>query len=164
MGSEGLEALRQSVQVVVTHHAVALVLTLVAIIFGLILLLLWTRGRAARRVLFHQRLGEAGERKALKILKQAGYQILDCQTTESYQFRVDGQSRTVHLRADFLVKKGARTYVAEAKSGSAAASVAVRATRRQLLEYLYAFDVSGVLLVDVTQGAVHEVVFPVRRS
>ena len=34
------------------------------------------------------------------------------------------------------------------------------ATRRQLLEYALAYDVDGVLLVDMTAGRLHQVEFP----
>jgi hypothetical protein len=50
--------------------------------------------------------------------------------------------------------------VAEVKSGKIAASLACAATRRQLLEYRLAYDVDGVMLVDMAAGRVHEVRFP----
>jgi hypothetical protein len=54
--------------------------------------------------------------------------------------------------------------VAEVKSGVDSTKVTSRSTRRQLLEYLLAFDVEGVLLVDMQRHAIHEVSFPGIRS
>ena len=68
--------------------------------------------------------------------------------------------RVIALRADLLVERGGRRYVAEVKTGEAAPSLATAATRRQLLEYLIAYRVDGVLLVDAERGSVHEVEFP----
>ncbi len=124
----------------------------------------WHQGAAGRRVRRHHRLGHLGERAASKILKRDGYRILETQASESYQISVDGKLVPVHLRADFLVEREGRRFVAEAKAGAVAARPTGRATRRQLLEYLYAFRVHGVLLVDVPQAVVLRVEFPSRRA
>jgi hypothetical protein len=144
------------------------VLVLVVLLFGAVVVLsialVWVQGRAGRRVRSHKQLGVLGEQRAVQILKQAGYEIVSHQTQERYAITVNGQTLQVYLRADFLVRKAGQLFVAEAKSGTESAKVSTRATRRQLLEYLYAFRVSGVLLVDVTASRVFRVEFPVRRS
>ena len=134
------------------------------VVFVLVIALIWSTGRGSRHIAAQRRLGEWGERRAVKILKRDGYRIVDSQVTQSYQIEVDGKRLTVRLRADFLVEKAGRTFIAEAKSGEASAQVSGRATRRQLLEYLYAFEVSGVLLVYVNADVVCSVCFPQRRS
>ena len=63
------------------------------------------------------------------------------------------------MRADFVVVRRGRRYVAEVKTGQAAPDIAAPATRRQLLEYRCAFGVDGVLLVDAEAGRVHAVDF-----
>jgi hypothetical protein len=73
---------------------------------------------------------------------------------------VDGESVPVTVRADYLVVRAGRRYVAEVKTGSTAPSAHHVATRRQLLEYRHAFEVDGVLLVDPEEDSVSEVSFP----
>lgn len=145
-------------------HAPLVFLLLSVAVFALAVALIWSRGRGSRHIATQRRVGEKGERRAIKILKRQGYRIVDSQVSQSYQIEIDSQPLTIRLRADFIVEKGGRLFVAEAKSGMISAKVSGRATRRQLLEYLYAFEVSGVLLVDVSSEAVHSVQFPKRLS
>ena len=76
----------------------------------------------------------------------------------------DGAAQTVDVRADLIVTRGGRRFVAEVKTGELAPRLATVATRRQLLEYAHAFDVDGVLLVDPEAGRVAEVTFPMRHA
>lgn len=73
--------------------------------------------------------------------------------------RVDGRLREFTVRADGIVRRRFRRYVVEVKTG-ARATVAHRATRRQLFEYAHAFSCRAVLLVDAGRGAVRRVEFP----
>jgi hypothetical protein len=102
----------------------------------------------------------AAEAAAPQLLHELGYQVLSAQLQGSYVLRIDGQPVTVPLRADYLVTRNNLTFVAEVKSGRLAPKLSTAATRRQLLEYLMAFQVDGVLLVDAETRRVHEVVFP----
>ena len=77
---------------------------------------------------------------------------------------MDGAATRVDLRADYLVAKGGRTFVAEVKTGRVAPRIESPATRRQLLEYRFAFDVDGVLLVDVDAESVREIAFALPAS
>ena len=52
------------------------------------------------------------------------------------------------MRADYLVERRGRRYLAEVKTGAHAPRLDLPATRRQILEYGLAFQTSGVLLVD----------------
>jgi hypothetical protein len=146
------------------HPVFLLFVLLVSAIIVLGAALIWVQGRAGRRVRSHKHLGELGEERAAKILKRAGYEIVSRQAQQRYAITVDGQRLNVYLRADFLVRRAGQIFVAEAKSGVESAKVSTRATRRQLLEYLYAFEVNGVLLVDVAASRVLRVEFPARRS
>lgn len=104
---------------------------------------------------------EAAEAEAPRILQALGYQVLGAQVPGSYVLTVDGEPLTVALRADFLVCRGGQHFVAEVKSGQQAPRIGTAATRRQLLEYLIAFQVDGVLLVNGETQEVHQVGFPV---
>lgn len=118
-------------------------------------------GRTWRSIRASLRLRRAGrgESKAEKILKRKGYRIEDRQVRTTFTFYVDGRPRSVKLRADLLVRRRGRRYVAEVKTGTHAPRPDHRATRRQLLEYWVAFDVDGLLLVDGDRGTVREIAF-----
>jgi hypothetical protein len=139
----------------------ALVLGAVAV--GLLVLLLrsvvgrWWRGVRARRRA-HRAL--AGEKRAVRLLRRHGFRVLGEQVPASFVIEVDGRPHEVALRADLLVTRAGKRYVAEVKTGAQAPRPEHRATRRQLLEYRVAYAAEGVLLVDMERGAVHEVRFP----
>jgi hypothetical protein len=89
-----------------------------------------------------------GEVGARALLERAGYAVLEHQVEGSWTVRADGEAVTFGLRADYLVLREGRRYVAEVKTGRLAPRLSHGPTRRQLLEYSAAFDVHGVLLVD----------------
>jgi hypothetical protein len=121
---------------------------------------LWWRGAAVRWRLADQAArATAGEALAEKLLVRAGYAIEARQATQRWDVLVDGEATAVTLRADFIVRKKRRHWVAEVKTGADAPDVAAPATRRQLLEYRCAFGVDGVLLVDAEARAIHEIGF-----
>lgn len=100
------------------------------------------------------------EAEAAQLLRRAGYEVLSSQVEREFQFHVDHEVVAVQLRADYLVSRRGRLYVAEVKSGHKAPDPADRATRRQLLEYSLAYDVDGVLLVDAESTHIYELRFP----
>lgn len=115
------------------------------------------RWRVARRTARSRRLGVRGEALGRRVLERHGYRVLREQVTGSVRLRVDGELQTFVVRADALVARGRRRYVAELKGGPAVATVEHRGTRRQLLEYAHAFDVDGVVLVDGPGGTIEHV-------
>jgi hypothetical protein len=122
---------------------------------------LWWRERHKIRSLrTRSRRAIAGEDAAEPLLRRLGYDILDRQSTGSWSVRVAGEERQVVLRADYLVERRGRRLIADVKTGRLAPRIESAATRRQLLEYRLAFDVDGVLLVDVEAELVAEVEFP----
>lgn len=121
---------------------------------------LWWRGAAVRwRLRDQSERAAAGELRAEKLLKKAGYRVDARQVTRRWAVLVDGEPHEVTLRADFVVARGRRRFVAEVKTGDDAPEIAAPATRRQLLEYRCAFAVDGVLLVDAEARRVHAVDF-----
>ncbi len=133
---------------------------LVALWLGARLGAWWARRRVVRRLARHRRAGTRGEETAARLLEASGYRIVERQPTAVLRVQVDGVERAFDVRGDFLVRRRRRHYLAEAKGGSISADVATTATRRQLLEYACAFDVTGLLLVDAQEGTIHEVAFP----
>jgi len=100
------------------------------------------------------------EAVAPRILLASGYEVVGAQVPGSYSIRVNGQPFEVALRADYIVMRQGRRFVAEVKSGKLAPRLGTAATRRQLLEYSLAFPVDGALLVDGEKGRIYAIEFP----
>lgn len=118
------------------------------------------RGLRRRRSTLRYERAMEGEKRAAMVLETRGYRVLGAQVAAEYQLRVDRTDLIVALRADYLVEKRGRRYVAEVKTGAHAPRIENRSTRRQLLEYRIAFDVDGVLLVDGDSGTIQAIEFP----
>jgi hypothetical protein len=103
------------------------------------------RKRRARRAM-------AGEDDSEALLEEAGYEILGRQVAGALTLRVDGADARFDLRADFVVGRDGERFVAEVKTGERAPRIEYAPTRRQLLEYMLAYEVSGVILVDADAG------------
>ncbi len=116
---------------------------------------LWQRLRLARS----RRIGRRGERVAEKLLRRRGYVVLQRAVSAPVRLIVDGAPCSYQVRADALVARGDRVFVAEFKGGEEVSKLSHRGTRRQLLEYAHAFGVRGILLVDAYRRNVHEVAF-----
>ena len=115
------------------------------------------RSRAALRRRWTRAV--AGELAAEDMLAERGFAILDRQAGMVWSIECDGEPHLVELRADLVVERDGRRYVAEVKTGVSAPLLTNAATRRQLLEYCIAYDVDSVLLVDVEAQAVREITF-----
>jgi len=107
-----------------------------------------------------RRTGRKAERAAVRLLRRAGYRVVEEQPTARVQVEIDGRAESFLVRGDLLVRRRRRTYLAEIKGGEDSASVAHRGTRRQLLEYAAAFPVDGILLIQVKDRRIQRVVFP----
>ena len=109
----------------------------------------WSR-RVLRRRALRRRFAHAaeGERRAATLLEGHGDAITDVQPRARYALLVDGAPSAFDVRADYLVERRGRRYIAEVKTGAHAPRLDLPATRRQILEYGLAFQTSGVLLVD----------------
>lgn len=109
-----------------------------------------------RRVRDHARIGRRAESEGYRLLERRGFKLVERQALAEVVVEVDGEAQVFTVRADALVEREGRRFVAEIKSGESA-TVTSRATRRQLLEYAYAFGVDEVLLVDPAEGRVSRV-------
>ena len=119
----------------------------------------WAKFVFRRTLRDRQRRAQHGERRAEDLLVQHGWTIVDSQVHLLWPVFVDDERVEVRLIADFIVEHDGVRFVAEVKTGEAAPSVKVAATRRQLLEYLVAFDCDGVLLVDMEAEEIRAVHF-----
>lgn len=77
---------------------------------------------------------------------------------------VDGARSEHAVRADYLVSRDGKRFVAEVKTGAVAPSLDHAPTRRQILEYCAAFDVDGALLVDADAGSVRAIGLLTRKT
>ncbi|MCP4872810.1 MAG: hypothetical protein GY898_29310 [Proteobacteria bacterium] len=135
-------------------------LILVGVVVALLLVLVWIGGRGSRVQRRRMRRALRAEDRAEALLERAGYVIEDRQLVGAWPMVVDGEEVDATLRADLLVRKRRRLYIAEVKSGPVASRPTDPSTRRQLLEYRLAFDVDGVLLVDMHRRRILTIEFP----
>lgn len=110
--------------------------------------------KAKKRV----RHGLAAEKSAAGFLKHRGYRIIASQLEEKITVYVDGEPLSSTVRADYLVKKGFKTYVVEVKSGEQG-TVRRPNVRRQLLEYKLVYEPDGILLLDMEEKNLQEICF-----
>jgi len=103
--------------------------------------------------------GLEGEKKAKGFLKLKGYKILDYQYELKYNFYADENKIAVKIRPDYIVQKGFKKYIAEVKTGTTVTNPHYKATRRQLLEYYFAGDFDGILLVDMENKKIKTIFF-----
>ena len=137
-------------------------LLLVAASVALFMAVAWWRAstRGSRRTRRRTRHAVRAEGAAEALLESLGFSILERQVAGSWAFEVDGEPVEASVRADLLVERDDRVYVAEVKTGERAPDPAWPQTRRQLLEYLLVFEPDGLLLVDMEARQVREVAFP----
>lgn len=135
-----------------------------AVAFCSTLRLWWTGASRRWRLARRSRRAARGEREAEALLARRGYRVIERQARGTLEYRVDGEPCEVGVRADLLVARGGRRFVAEVKTGENAPRPTNIATRRQLLEYAHAFEVDGVLLVDPERDLVREIGLPVRSA
>ena len=131
-----------------------------ALFLVLVLARRWGAWRRSRRAKRRGARAVRGEHDAEALLQGQGYEILDRQISKPWLVERDGEPVEFLLRADLLVRKDDRTYIAEVKTGDLAPNLSNAGTRRQILEYSIAFASPTVLLVDVERSKIHEVHFP----
>lgn len=126
----------------------------------------WRTWRGSYRARRRAGRAVAGEVEGAALLRRAGFRIVARQARTWWSPLLDGEPHETELRADYLVEGDGELFVAEVKTGAEAPQLTTAATRRQLLEYLVAFEVDGVLLVCPERAAIHRVDFPaeIRRS
>jgi hypothetical protein len=134
------------------------------LLLGVLVVLLcvsWLAGRFRRyrrSQLAKRALG--AERAGFALLRRLGYVVVDTQVQQVWTVRHGAHHLDVKLRADAIVKRDGRRFIAEVKSSSLVADLKHGPTRRQLLEYAVAYRAEGVLLVDMHAQHVEEITFP----
>lgn len=139
-------------------------LPILVALLGLLLLVAlvgWWRSatRIRRRNGARQRIALAAEGEAEHLLERAGFTVVERQVTQRFPMWVDGEPIEAWCRADLIVTRRGRAFVAEVKTGTHAPDPTKAATRRQLREYAEVFEVDGVLLVDMVAREIRSVAF-----
>jgi hypothetical protein len=137
-------------------------LLVVAVVLLALAMLGWwlAHTRVRRHNSRRQQIAFAGEDAADGVLAAHGYEVLDHQVTVEFPMFLDDEEIWVHNRADRVVRRGGRIFVADVKTGDRATDPTNPSTRRQLLEYWLSHEADGVLLVDMNARTVTEVRFP----
>ena len=102
-----------------------------------------------------------GEIEAIDLMKNHGYKIVGLQKESTYTLLIKDRPHKVKVRADMIVKKGNKTYVAEVKTGEKATSPKYADTRRQLLEYFLVYKPYGLILVDMEKKKIKTVKYSI---
>ena len=118
---------------------------------------IWLRWQQHTRRAISRR-AQIGEAEAEKLLQKQGYVILDAQVRRPVGMTGDGERVESFIKIDYLVAKGARTYLVEVKTGKQA-NVRLPSVRRQLFEYQNVFHTDGILFIDMNKYDIMEVSF-----
>jgi len=111
--------------------------------------------KMSRRV----QMAQFSEEEAENLLKKKGFKVIGKQKRADVITFVDGRPNLGYVQADFLVEKNGKKYVAEVKAGEMVSDPTEPSTRRQLLEYKFAYKSYGLLLVDMIDRSIHTVDF-----
>lgn len=113
-----------------------------------------------RRVPVIQSSGETfSEQEVESFLNRSGYEILSKKQRETVITNIDGKDHLGYLEADYVVRKGKKRFVLVIQSGHSAADPHEPMLRRKLLEYDHVFSPDGLLVLDLSRGELHRVVF-----
>ncbi|MFC1559649.1 hypothetical protein ACFLZ2_00520 [Candidatus Margulisiibacteriota bacterium] len=117
--------------------------------------------RIIQRFRLSRRAGGAliAQEEAEDLLKKHNFKIVDKQRRADIITFVDGKPNLSFVQADYIVEKRGKYYVAEVKAGESVASPRDPATRRQLLEYKFAYQPDGLILVDMIERRLHLIDF-----
>ena len=106
----------------------------------------------------YKRKGKKAEQKAITLLKKNGYKIESFQTTAKGKLLQDNETINFLIRADLIVSKDKKKFIAEVKSGRAASIEEIN-TRRQLLEYSRVFNNTNLILIDTEKNKIKKIEF-----
>ncbi len=107
---------------------------------------------------FYKKKGKKAEQKAIKLLKKNGYKIESFQTTAKGKLSQDDETINFFIRADLIVSKDKKKFIAEVKAGKAASIEDIN-TRRQLLEYSKVFNNKNLILIDTEKNKIKKIEF-----
>lgn len=101
---------------------------------------------------------KAGEKRAIKLLEQHGYRVLELQSRKKIVTEINGTAHESTVIADMIVRKGFFKYVVEVKT-QGQASPTLPNVRRQMMEYYLVFQPHGVIFLDMEKEKMRLVKF-----
>lgn len=104
-----------------------------------------------------------GESEAVKLLQKEGYRILEEQSRMPVEMYIGKERYESYIKADFIVEKNHKRYLAEVKTGKQA-NPRLPNVRRQLFEYQNLFETDGILFIDMNKYDIIEVSFSVPKT
>lgn len=128
---------------------------IIGILITIYILKLFRHRTLTRRI----QKAKKSEYKAIQFIESQGFEVLDIQKDRTYTLFIDDKPHDVTVRADMIVRKGNKIYVAEVKTGEKVTSPKYRETRRQLLEYFFVYQPNGLLLIDMEKRKIKTVVY-----
>ena len=142
-----------------TPYIIMLYSSLVGTIIGFFLFFLASRIFLSFKMRRRVELSQASQEEAEALLKKRGFKIIGKQKRADIITYIDGKPNLGFIQADFLVEKEGKKYVAEVKAGELVSNPLEPSTRRQLLEYKFAYKPYGILLVNMLDKTIHKIDF-----
>jgi len=104
-------------------------------------------------------LSQISQEEAESLLKKKGFKIIDKQKRADIVTYIDGKPNLGYVQADFIVERNGKKFVAEVKAGEMVSDPNEPSTRRQMMEYKFAYKPFGLLLVNMLDRSIHSVDF-----
>lgn len=128
-------------------------------VIGFILFFFLSKAMFSLKMSRRVELSQISQEEAEALLKKKGFRIIDKQKRADIVTYVDGKPNLGYVQADFIVEKNGKKYVAEVKAGEMVSDPNETSTRRQMLEYKFAYKPFGLLLVNMLDRTIHSVDF-----
>jgi hypothetical protein len=128
-------------------------------VIGCVLFFFAGRAFLSRKMSRRVELAQFSQEEAEALLKKRGFRIIDKQKRADVITYIDGKPNLGYVQADLIVEKDGKRYVAEVKAGELVSDPTEPSTRRQLLEYKFAYKPYGILLVNMLDKTIHKIDF-----
>lgn len=110
------------------------------------------------------KIGKIGEFEARNHLKNLGFTIIAEQASLISSMLIDKIKYYYEVKVDYIVQKGNIRSIVEVKSGDEAINPLNINTRRQLLEYMFLYNVDKTYLFDAKNKKLKEIRFLLHRK
>jgi hypothetical protein len=130
-------------------------------VIGCVLFFFASRAFLSNKMSRRVELAQFSQEEAEALLKKRGFRIIDKQKRADVITYIDGKPNLGYVQADLIVEKDGKRYVAEVKAGQLVSDPTEPSTRRQLLEYKFAYEPYGILLVNMLDRTIHKIDFEV---
>jgi hypothetical protein len=130
-------------------------------VIGCVLFFFASRAFLSHKMSRRVELAQFSQEEAEALLKKRGFRIIDKQKRADVITYIDGKPNLGYVQADLIVEKDGKRYVAEVKAGELVSDPTEPSTRRQLLEYKFAYEPYGILLVNMLDKTIHKIDFEV---